>query len=64
MMFEKVEGNHNLRRDTASGAIINVSSDAYHAAKMRRQKMMEMDDLKSEVSELKDIVMQLLKKLD
>jgi len=26
--------------------------------------MMEMDDLKSEVSELKDLVMQLLKKLD
>ena len=63
-MLEKVQGKHNLRRDTASGAIINVSSDAYHASKMRRQKMMEMDDLKGEVKELKDLVMQLLKKLD
>jgi hypothetical protein len=63
-MLERIEGNHNLRRDTASGAIINVSSDAYHAAKMRRQKMGEMDDLKGEVKELKDLVLELLKKID
>jgi hypothetical protein len=63
-MLERIEGNHNLRRDTASGAIINVSSDAYHAAKMRRQKMVEMDDLKGEVKELKDLVLELLKKID
>tara|TARA_R110000822_G_scaffold15468_3_gene53478 strand:- start:570 stop:761 length:192 start_codon:yes stop_codon:yes gene_type:complete len=63
-MLEKVQGKHNLRRDTASGAIINVSSEAYHASKIRRQKMLEMDELKGEVKELKDLVMQLLKKLD
>jgi hypothetical protein len=63
-MLEKVQGKHNLRRDTASGAIINVSSDAYHAARIRRQKMAEMDDLKGEVKELKDLVLELLKKLD
>ena len=63
-MLEKVQGKHNLRRDTASGAIINVSSDAYHAAKMRRQKMVEMEDLKGEVKELKDLVLELLKKIN
>ena len=63
-MLEKVQGKHNLRRDTASGAIINVSSDAYHAAKIRRQKMVEIEDLKGEVKELKDLVLELLKKIN
>lgn len=63
-MLEKISGNHKLRRDTASGAIINVSSEAYHAAKLRRKRMSEVEDLKNEVKELKNLVVQLLSKQD
>ena len=63
-MLEKISGNHKLMRDTASGAIINVSSEAYHAAKLRRKRMSEVEDLKNEVKELKNLVVQILSKLD
>jgi hypothetical protein len=63
-MLENIRGNHNLRRDTASGAIINVSSEAYHAAKLRKKNFREMEDLKEEVFELKNLVTALLQKLD
>jgi hypothetical protein len=61
-MLEKISGNHKLMRDTASGAIINVSSEAYHAAKLRRKRMSEVEELKNEVKELKNLVVQLLSK--
>jgi hypothetical protein len=63
-MLEKISGNHKLRRDTASGAIINVSSEAYHAAKLRRKRMSEVEELKTEVKELKKLILQLLSKQD
>jgi hypothetical protein len=63
-MLEKISGNHKLRRDTDSGAIINVSSEAYHAAKLRRKRMSEVEDLKTEVKELKKLILQLLSKQD
>ena len=63
-MLEKISGNHKLMRDTASGAIINVSSEAYHAAKLRRKRMSEVEDLKNEVKELKNLVVKILSKLD
>tara|TARA_R110000772_G_scaffold202490_6_gene312819 strand:+ start:6215 stop:6406 length:192 start_codon:yes stop_codon:yes gene_type:complete len=63
-MLEKIEGTHKLRRDTASGAIINVSSEAYNAARIRRKRMSEFEELKGEVGELKNLISQILKKLN
>jgi len=63
-MLEKVQGYNYLRRDVSSGAIINVSSESYHSAKLRKKNFREMEDLKKEVFELKNLVNILLQKLD
>ena len=63
-MLERIDGESRLKRDSYSGAIINVSSTAYQSAKLRRKKFREMDDLKKEVLILKDIVLKLVEKLD
>tara|TARA_R100001460_G_scaffold35467_2_gene68206 strand:- start:2151 stop:2342 length:192 start_codon:yes stop_codon:yes gene_type:complete len=60
----RVEGEVNLRRDNHSRAIINVSDEDYKAAKQRRSKMQQIDNLTDEVKELKDLVMTLITKLD
>lgn len=63
-MLKKIQGEVDLKRDSYSGAIINTSYNSYRAAKTRRKKFKEMDDLKKEVTELKNIVLTLVKKLD
>jgi|TARA_R110000751_G_scaffold10129_2_gene37565 hypothetical protein len=60
----RVEGEVNLRRDSHSRAIINVSDEDYREAKHRRSKMQQIDNLTDEVKELKDLVMTLITKLD
>lgn len=63
-----VEGNPGLFRDSESGAIINCSDsefDSYLEAKKRKMsEKKEFDDLKNEVSELKDMMKLILSKLD
>lgn len=59
----KVEGFKDLRR-TPSGAIINVNTKAYEAARERKrrqqEKDQELDTLREEVSELRQLVRKLL----
>lgn len=59
----KVKGHPDLIR-TASGAICNVNSESLQAARLRKQrqkeKEQEMDDLKEEVAELRQLVRKLL----
>ena len=67
----KVEDRIDLKRDPASGAIINVDTDAYMASVMasknRQAYKKQLEDntndinsIKEEVSEIKDMIKQLL----
>lgn len=66
--FIPVEGNRDLARDSRSGAILNINKKAYHRAMALKQKRSdsgnELDLLKNEVSELKNMLAQLLEKVN
>ncbi len=64
----KVKDSGSLYRDEESGAIINCSNSQYDEyLKLKEQKMKEvseMDKLKNDVDELKDMMKLILSKLD
>ena len=66
-MYKKVEGHSGLLRDMESGAVINNDATAYqNYIAMREQKLKEkerIDNLEIEVSEIKDLLKQIINKL-
>ena len=64
----KVKDSNSLYRDEESGAILNCNDTAYNNyLKMKENKMKEvseMDKLKADVDELKDMMKLILSKLD
>ena len=64
----KVKDSGSLYRDEESGAIINCSNSQYEEyLKLKEQKMKEvseMEKLKDDVDELKDMMTLILSKLD
>ena len=64
----KVKDSNSLYRDEESGAILNCNDTAYNNyLKMKENKMKdvsEMDKLKVDVDELKDMMKLILSKLD
>lgn len=62
-----VEGNPGLYRDSRSGAIINKNRSAAQKAREARQRFLDkenkIDELQSEVQEIKSILTQLLERL-
>ena len=64
----KVKDSNSLYRDEESGAILNCNDAAYdNYLKMKENKMKEvseMDKLKDDVDELKDMMKLILSKLD
>ena len=68
MSFIKVEGHRDLMRDNSSGAILNINKDEINAAKKRklerRQKEKELEDLKNEVGDIKNMLTKIIEKLD
>ena len=64
----KLKDSGSLYRDEESGAIINCSNSQYEEyLKLKEQKMKEvseMDKLKDDVDELKDMMKLILSKLD
>tara|TARA_B100001093_G_scaffold259604_1_gene248145 strand:+ start:5955 stop:6182 length:228 start_codon:yes stop_codon:yes gene_type:complete len=67
----KVEGNPSLERDSANTAIININNDAYlarrsqiKATEMKRkldeQQTQDIDNLKSDVAEIKKMLQKLI----
>ena len=64
----KVKDSGSLYRDEESGAILNCSDSEYNNyLKLKQQKFKEtseMDKLKDEVAELKDMMKLILSKLD
>lgn len=70
----KVSGHAGLARDTTTGAIVNINkrdAEAARERKRRRQQAMvdqqrlesDVQDLKNEVSEVKDMLTKILEKL-
>ena len=64
----KVEGHNELRRDDLSKAIINIDSDGYKMARMRKKKALkqqeEMESLRNDIDDLKSMMQTLILKLD
>ena len=64
----KVKDSNSLYRDEDSGAILNCNDTAYdNYLKMKQNKLNEvneMDKLKDDVDELKDIMKQILEKMN
>jgi malate/lactate dehydrogenase len=65
--YVKVEGNSNLIKDKSTGVILNIDKNGLEAAKRRKQLMKEQQEeretvleLKSELSELKKLIGELL----
>jgi hypothetical protein len=63
-----IENNKSLYRDGQSGAVLNCSSSDYESylehKKSALEKQNEMQNLKNEVNEIKEMMKLLLKKLD
>jgi hypothetical protein len=62
-----IEGQSELVKDISSGAILNINSDAINKARMRKvredEKEKELVELKNDVSEIKQMLSQLTKKM-
>ncbi len=59
----KVKDNLDLERDTISGAIINTNEAAYQQRlrqkRARKEQAKEMDNIKSDIAEIKAMLRQL-----
>jgi hypothetical protein len=73
--FSKVTGKDTLVRDERNGAILNIDNNglnAYKAARDNRRKQLEkeermeneIDNIKSDVSQIKDLLTELIKRTD
>lgn len=64
--YIEINGQPGLVRDTNSGAILNINSNEIEAArerkKLRKQKDQEFENLKNEVSEIKELLLKLVEK--
>ena len=60
----KVEGHNDLVRDRNSGAILNINRTAMTAARERKKlfndRQQEIENIKKDVSDIKDILMKLV----
>lgn len=67
MDYLKVEGHPGLVRDKSTGVVLNTNEKEVEAARARKkawkEKQKELDELKEDVSELKDMMKQILEKL-
>ena len=68
MKYVPVENSPNLVRDKSTGAIINTDKSGLELAKARTvarvKEQNELNELKSEVKELKELILQLSKSID
>tara|TARA_B100001113_G_C20947699_1_gene551689 strand:+ start:553 stop:750 length:198 start_codon:yes stop_codon:yes gene_type:complete len=63
----KVEGHSDLVRDEKTGAIINIDSSGYSSyMKAKSKKLLEreeLDNMKQEISDIKEMLAKIAKKL-
>jgi hypothetical protein len=66
MKYKKIEGHNGLVK-TEDGVILNTNKSEIEAARerkrLRKEKEKEVEELKNDVSELKDMMKQILEKL-
>ncbi len=64
-MFKKIDGEANLVRDD-KGVVLNINMNegekARERKRARKQKDQELEDLKNEVSEIKELLVKLIEK--
>ena len=62
----KIDGHPGLARDKETGAILNINRNEIQIARerkaLRKQKEQEFEDLKNEVSEIKELLLKLVEK--
>lgn len=62
----KVEGHSNLERDVNSSAIVDTDKVAYqkyiHDRQLRLNQSQEIDNIKSELNEIKSLLREILNK--
>lgn len=62
----KIEGESSYVRDKDTGAVLNINRNEIEAArerkKQRKLKEQEFEDLKNEVSEIKELLLKLVEK--
>ena len=67
-MYKNVEGHSDLVRDTSTGAILNINKNEISAARRRKlerkQKEKDFENLKNEVSDIKNMLNKIVEKLD
>jgi len=65
--FVKVEDQRDLVRDKTTGAIVNINNDELEKArarkKARQQKDFEIQELKNDVAQIKDMLSKIAEKL-
>ena len=65
-MYQKIENSDSLVRDENNSAILETDLDSLQLYRMRReqtkQKDIEIENMKSEIHELKSLVKQLINK--
>ena len=68
MNYIKVKGYSNLARTGIYGSIVNINKEEIAAARKRklerRQKEKELEDLKNEVGDIKNMLTKIIEKLD
>ena len=62
MSYERVNGEQHLYRDMQTQAIVNTDVAKYNELKRRAREKNEINRLKDEVSELKSLIKELIKK--
>jgi len=66
--YAKVDGHSSLIRDNESTAVINTDIEAYYLARKRKEmfktQINEINTLKEEVNNIKNILLQLVEKIN
>ena len=65
--FVPVEGSSSLVRDKSTGAIVNINKKEMQAARLRKEQkqkqQQEIDQLKTDVSDIKQMLQQIVEKI-
>tara|TARA_B100000683_G_scaffold79817_1_gene78723 strand:- start:1462 stop:1683 length:222 start_codon:yes stop_codon:yes gene_type:complete len=68
MSYLKIEGHEGYVKDPNTGVVLNVNQEEIAAAKMRRalrkQQEEDINNLKNEVSDIKNMLGKIIEKLD
>jgi len=68
MNYTKVELEKDFVRDTSTNAVLNINKDEISAARKRKlerkQKEKEFEELKNEVGDIKNMLNQIIEKLN